>query len=236
MRFRIDLKIFLFLALFYLTRQIETYAIIMILAILHELGHLVAGLLLGMKPEKIELMPLGVSISFKLNTKDYNIKIRKANRIEVKKIIVALAGPVTNIILIILTMYLKVDIFLKLLIIYSNILIIAFNILPIYPLDGGRILKGILHIYFGLEKARKYSHQIAKIMTIVLTALASIAILYFENIAIFFIIMYLWILIGKEERTYVQKEKLYETIRKVTKEVKNEKQIQNNIETAIEKN
>ena len=47
MRFRIDLKIFIFLVLFYFTKQIEIYALIMIFAIIHELGHLVAGILMG---------------------------------------------------------------------------------------------------------------------------------------------------------------------------------------------
>ena len=76
MRFKIDLKIFLFAILFYFTKQIEVYAMIMFFAILHEFGHLVAGLLLGMKPEKMEIMPYGVSISFKLTPKDYNQKIK----------------------------------------------------------------------------------------------------------------------------------------------------------------
>ena len=70
MRFRIDLKIFIFLILFYFTKQIQIYAMIMIFAIIHELGHLLAGLLMGMKPEKIEIMPFGVSISFKINVKE----------------------------------------------------------------------------------------------------------------------------------------------------------------------
>lgn len=47
MRFRIDLKIFLFLILFYFTKQIETYVIIIVFAIIHELGHLMAGLIMG---------------------------------------------------------------------------------------------------------------------------------------------------------------------------------------------
>ena len=93
MRFRIDLKIFLFLILFYVTKQIETYVIIIVFAIIHELGHLMAGLIMGMKPEKIELMPYGISISFKLKPKDYNKKILKANLLEIKKILVAIAGP-----------------------------------------------------------------------------------------------------------------------------------------------
>ena len=86
MRFRIDLKIFLFLILFYFTKQIETYVIIIVFAIIHELGHLMAGLIMGMKPEKIELMPYGISISFKLKPKDYNKKILKANLLDDKAI------------------------------------------------------------------------------------------------------------------------------------------------------
>ena len=53
MRFRIDLKIFVFLVLFYFTKQIEVYSLIMIFAFIHEIGHLIAVLLVGMKPEKM---------------------------------------------------------------------------------------------------------------------------------------------------------------------------------------
>lgn len=44
MNIKIDLRIFLFAVLFYFTKQIEMYAIIMIFAIVHELGHLTCGL------------------------------------------------------------------------------------------------------------------------------------------------------------------------------------------------
>ncbi len=52
MRFRIDLKIFLFIFLFYLTKQIEAYSVIMFFAILHEFGHLVARLIIGDETRK----------------------------------------------------------------------------------------------------------------------------------------------------------------------------------------
>ena len=136
MRFRIDLKIFLFLILFYFTKQIETYVIIIVFAIIHELGHLMAGLIMGMKPEKIELMPYGISISFKLKPKDYNKKILKANLLEIKKILVAIAGPFTNLLIIIFATHLKIELFSNLIIIYANLLLILFNLVPIYPLDG----------------------------------------------------------------------------------------------------
>lgn len=58
LRFRIDLKIFAFLIFFYFTRQIELYALIMMFAIIHEVAHLITGVVLKFKPDKIELIPL----------------------------------------------------------------------------------------------------------------------------------------------------------------------------------
>ena len=70
-------------------------------------------------------------------------------------------------------------------IMYANILIAMFNLLPIYPLDGGRILKELLHIFFGLRKSYTYTQNISEIALYVTTALSSIIILYYKNIAIF---------------------------------------------------
>lgn len=212
MRFRIDLKIFIFLILFYFTKQIEIYAMIMIFAIIHELGHLLAGILMGMKPEKIEIMPFGVSISFKINVKEYNRKIKKGNVLEIKKIIVALAGPITNFIIILITSNLKLDLIKSMLIIYTNFLIMIFNLLPIYPLDGGRILKGILHIISGKMKSEKYTNIISNITVIAITAISSILILYVHNIAILLIDMFLWYLVLKENKIYKKREEIYKKL------------------------
>lgn len=212
MRFRIDLKIFVFAILFYFTKQIELYASIMIFALIHEIGHLISGLIMGMKPEKIELMPFGVSISFKINVKEYNKKILKGNRLELKKIIVSIAGPLTNFLIIIITRYLKLEITKEMTIIYTNLLIMIFNLLPIYPLDGGRILKGILHINLGKSKAEKYINNISKTTVVVITAISSILILYIHNISIFIINLYLWYLIIKEDIKYKNREEIYKKI------------------------
>lgn len=212
MRFQIDLKIFIFIIIFYITKQIEIYAVIMIFAMIHELGHLLAGILLGMRVEKIQLKPFGFSISFKLKLEDYNRKINKGNILEIKKIIVALAGPLTNVLIIILTLNIKLTIFQEMLIIYTNILIVIFNLFPIYPLDGGRILKGLLHLKFGKQKASKYINNISFYTIICLTALTSISILYLKNIALVIGICLLWILFLKENKKYKNKEKLYKII------------------------
>lgn len=214
MRFRIDLKIFLFLILFYFTKQIETYTIIILFAIIHELGHLAAGLIMGMQPEKIELTPYGVSISFKLKIKDYNKKIYKGNLLEIKKILVAISGPLTNLLIIFTTIQMKIQIFSNIIIIYSNLLLILFNLLPIYPIDGGRILKGILHIFLGKRKAERYTNSVSFIILIMLTFIASIGIYYMENISIFIIIIFLWGLYIKQDRIDKNKNKIYDLIDK----------------------
>lgn len=60
MQIRINLRIFIFIILFYLTKQIKLYSMIMLFACIHELGHILAGVLLGLKPQKIEIMPLRI--------------------------------------------------------------------------------------------------------------------------------------------------------------------------------
>ena len=199
---KIDLKIFIFFVLFYLTKQIKLYATIMILCIIHELGHVLMGLIMGGKIEKIEIMPLGLSVSFKINIDDYNKKIKKGNILQLKKIAIAAAGPLTN--LVILLIVLNTNINFKIvsneILAYANILIILFNMLPIYPLDGGRILKEFIHIFEGSIKSKIYIRKRSKAVIILITMIGSIGVIYVKNIAIFFIIIYLWIIVIKENR------------------------------------
>ena len=213
MRFRIDLKIFILVILFLITNQIKIYAMIMLFAIIHEFGHLLAGILLGMKPEKIEIKPFGVSIDFNITRKDYNIKIRRGNLLEIKKIFVAFAGPVTNALIIIAFMVFPIfnfNAYDKMIIVFSNITLIIFNILPIYPLDGGRILKSMIYIFKGKHTAEIYIHIISYITLIMITVISSIAILYLKNIAIFLAIIFLWGLQIKEHMIYKNRKILYE--------------------------
>lgn len=208
MNIKLNLYVFLFVILFLITSQLEIYALVMVFALIHELGHLICGILLGFEPDILRIMPFGFCIEFKTNVNDYNKKVLHSNLLSVKKIIVALAGPIVNILIMIIGVICHLDNN----IIYANLLITLFNLLPIYPLDGGRILKNIFKIFLGNRKAITYMNIFSNLFLILLTMLGSVAILIYKNIAIFIIIAFVWSLILKENKRYNTYNKIYKTI------------------------
>lgn len=216
MSIKIDLKIFLFLFLFLLTSQVEIYIILMIFAIIHELGHLIAGLILKFKPEEIKITPVGLQIKFKVD-KENSEKIKEARALNIKKAIISLAGPLTNLIIAIVSIMIgnfniKIqNTYIYHIIIYSNLLIAMFNLIPIYPMDGGRFLNELLKIVIGNKRAYKITYIVSKTILILLTALSSILILYIHNIALVIILAYLWYLEVIEIRRYNRRKNI-ETI------------------------
>ena len=215
MEVKIDLKIILFALIFYFTGQIEIYCLCLIFALIHELGHVLVAQLLGNKLLKFKIMPLGFSIFLQTNIEDYNKKIKKGNMYVLKNLIISMAGPITNIIIFLVTFFLPIESMLKEKIIYINAIIAMFNLIPMYPLDGSKILQNALKLFCKNKESYKYTNIVANATLIVFTIFCSIFILYAKNIAIVAILIYLWYINIKENERNKIKVQILEKIKTI---------------------
>ena len=87
--------------------------------------------------------------------------------------------------------------------------------LPILPLDGGKIFKEILNYFFGYKKSNIIVLNISKVFLILFSLLYSILIFKVKNIFIFFVIVYLWYLYYVEEKKLATVIKVYNILEKV---------------------
>ena len=125
MEIKLDLKIILFAILFYFTRQLHIYILFMTFALMHEISHIIVARILGYKLKVLKIMPIGFSIYLKTNIEDYNKKILNGSMYNLKKTIISIAGPLSNIIIFLITLILNINISLKTEIIYINAIVIC---------------------------------------------------------------------------------------------------------------
>ena len=205
MQIRIDWGISIFVLFFFILNTEHIYVLFLIFIIIHELSHMIVGIMVGFDVTRLEIAPFGCHINFKINIRNYNKKILKGTICSLKNIIVAMAGPVANLIIaLIFYSNFKYEI-----IIYINLILAIFNMLPIYPLDGGRILKQNLVLFIGRRKALKYTDIISNVFLLMLLAIGLIFILKTKiPIALIGMVYLIYIRI-KEHKKYLIKEMVY---------------------------
>ena len=150
----------------------------MMLIIVHEIGHILVSLLFKWNIDKIIILPFG-------GLTKYNELI---NRPILEEFLVAIAGILFQIIFYILIKdYISYKYFN-----FINYFIIIFNLIPIYPLDGSKIL----NVFFNLITTYKNSILFTCIISYISIIILSIIFLK-SNKLITFILMFLLLEVNK---------------------------------------
>lgn len=125
---------------------------------IHELSHMTALILLGGRPQSLKFSFYGLALKYEQTLS------------RVREFFVIFAGPAANLILF---AFLHDDI---------NLILFCLNILPIYPLDGGRIVE--LFSY-------RISQNISKIFLLLIVILSAIMIFKYKNFSLLLTAVYL---------------------------------------------
>ena len=154
-----------------------------LIILIHEMFHLLSGLVFKIKPKQLTITALGGIIELPL----YKLS-------PIKKVIVSISGIISNIIIIIILYIFKnhdnffINTYYDLLLKY-NYSLIFFSLLPIYPLDGYNILQGIIE---KLAKQKLYKGlDISRIISFISILILFMGTLFYRNIGFLIIIIFL---------------------------------------------
>lgn len=129
-----------FLLVAFLCGYIKNALVVLFIVLFHELGHVLISVLLGYKIQSIEIFPFGgvTKIDKMLNTKIY------------KDILIAVFGVVFQLVIHWLCLVGHIT---DPLVYQYNLSIMLFNLLPIIPLDGSKIVFELLNYKFSYQKS-----------------------------------------------------------------------------------
>ena len=144
-----------------------------------ELGHVVAALAFGGRAERLSLSVVGAELSFSY----------RAPLTYWQDSLVALAGPAANLLL--GGLFFALDRYLPAVL---SLGIGAFNLLPILPLDGGRVLYGLLADKLDLDWADRFLTAAAGCLVGLLAGVGVIAAVHYANVTL--LLTALWLLAG----------------------------------------
>lgn len=139
--------------------------------VLHELGHALAARQFGIQTQDIILMPIGGVA-----------RLRGMPRNWSQELIVAVAGPAVNVaiagILLLLCLptvgwtalttsgSLAAAIVVNT--VYLNVAMVLFNLLPVFPMDGGRVMRALLSGWLGHLRATRIAAATGQMLAVVL--------------------------------------------------------------------
>lgn len=174
---------YFFAILSVMTGSFQEFVIITSLIVIHEIGHSIFAYFFKVKIKEIYIYPLGGISKFKM---DLNIH-------PIKEFFILIGGPLFQFFA--YFTLLKILPSKKEIINFYHYGILYFNLLPIYPLDGGKILKLFLELFIPYKYSLKLIIQSSYIIIVIIVITMRII-----KINIIVMSLFLLILIFKEQK------------------------------------
>ncbi|MBQ6555826.1 MAG: site-2 protease family protein [Firmicutes bacterium] len=152
----------------------EYFVTILILVVLHELCHIFTAGIWGLKTTSVTLTAIGAAA-----------EINGLEQLHItKRIAVAFAGPAFNLLLCPLCAYPVRQI---------NLALALFNLLPVYPLDGGKILHYLISYFTGVLRGNIFTVKLSLVLSLTLIGAGMVQLaLYPPNISLLCIGIYFY--------------------------------------------
>lgn len=173
--------------------QAALYGIVFIVilfacVVMHEFGHIFAARQFGIKTPDITLLPIGGVASLERMPEE-----------PIKEIIVALAGPAVNLVLAVLLFalfsaqisierlqemqYAPADLISQ--VALANVVLFVFNLIPAFPMDGGRVLRALFAMTTSYHNATRMAAGVGQAIAIVFGVLGLLGNPFLILIALF---------------------------------------------------
>ncbi len=143
---RINIIMLAMFIVYFLLGQFIEITVMILIVLVHEFSHSIVARKYGFIIDEIDILPFGGVAKYK------NIKIINPK----EEIVICAIGPLSNLLIIIVFMGLRslyTENYFIDFVIEINWLMFIINILPVFPLDGGKIIRAVLSLFIGYKSS-----------------------------------------------------------------------------------
>ncbi len=175
------------------------YVALFACVLLHEFGHALAARRYGIRTRDITLLPIGGLA-----------RLDSTGETPWQELVIALGGPIVNVVIAAglyagmrLTGHLDVTVAevtvrgsFPMQLLVANVVLFVFNLIPAFPMDGGRVLRALLSFRLDKVQATRIAAAVGKGAAFLF---AFAGLFWLKNPLLMFIALFVWMGAGQEE-------------------------------------